>query len=1076
MADRQHRTRAIAEIQGLVARASEAYKRALIGYQSGLSWDYLVLTAANRHQAAGYQHEFDLRASGVGPMGSFFPASQKTLVVPDPPGFRAGSGGATFGAIAAIARHQKTIGDTRGLDSLRILLIHSGGASQRLPQFSPLGKIFAPLPMIRPDGQLMTIFDHLYLMVAALPQRLGPGLLVAAGDVFLLFDAGSMPQPPAGITALSMRAPAELGRQHGVFVAASNTPPQADSGRREVFPLVAATLQKATLGQMRRAGATDENDRVLIDSGLLFFDAKATLSLQKLSWRYTPAWHLKTRHRIDLYADIVPAALAGKPARSASGGPLRQLAIDLQEALTESPLRCHELPHAHFQHLGTTLQFRNAMTGLDQAPACGLFAHNVRVASQSSIPPSARVYQSVITTPAVRIGSHVLIENSLLAAPLRIASGCVLSNVNIATAAAPLRIPSDTVIFSVPVIDAGRRFTVSVICGIHDDPKTSDRFCNINLPEWLRQAKLLPNDIWPNPHTESILWNAKLFTGSSRLGDIDHILWCIRPHALKQSQRKAWRKARRYSMADILELADPAALAEHRDKISGILQGLQWVDAVGTRTAASVQNGIHHFGPAGYEQLLNLVYAAADNKAIPLLQRARLHWSLAEIIDRPVFPRRLVKIPATTTTLRREAFNNIRDALELARSAPSRKPWSQPSQSTQICSQHPLAATAPVRLDLAGGWTDTPPFCLDHGGSVVNVAVNLNDAAPIESSFRPVPDCRVRLVARDLGQTLEISDLALLHRPLDPRDPLALQIAALRLVGLTPRPAENSLKKWLARVSSNGQGFELTTASNLPKGSGMGTSSILGATTLAVLRAAMGLPYDQATLFEQTLLLEQLLGTGGGWQDQVGGIVGGVKIARTKPGLTQSIHVNKIPLSARQLHALQERLVVYFTGQQRLARNILRQVMGRYLSREPGTMVLFSELMQCSRACAAALQEGDWLACAAEINRYWRIKKDLYAGSTTPAVDELFLALRPYYLAGGLSGAGGGGFAYFLCADADQAHRLRSELARMSARPGSMGLIFAATINTRGLRVHTNQPDKSRQGTGLLRVHGAVSS
>jgi fucokinase len=233
----------------------------------------------------------------------------------------------------------------------------------------------------------------------------------------------------------------------------------------------------------------------------------------------------------------------------------------------------------------------------------------------------------------------------------------------------------------------------------------------------------------------------------------------------------------------------------------------------------------------------------------------------------------------------------------------------------------------------------------------------------------------------------------------------------------------------------------------------MGTSSILGATTLAVLRAATGQATDAATLFEQTLLLEQHLGTGGGWQDQVGGIVGGAKITETKPGVPQVLRVRKIPLSPAQVKGLEDRLVVYFTGQQRLARNILREVMGRYLSREPGTMVLFNELKQCAAACEAALRKSDWLSCATEVNRYWRIKRDLFPGSTTPAIDALFLELRPFYMGGCLAGAGGGGFAYFLCADADQAHRLRTELRKISMRPGSLGLTFAASVNGQGIRI-----------------------
>src|SRR5271163_986551 len=106
-------------LHGLLMRAAQTYKRALIGHQPGLTWDYVVLTAANERQAAGYRHELELRSSGTGPLGAFFPLSQQTIVVPDPPlppGFRAGSGGATFGVLRAIAAHQKSIGDKKPFD------------------------------------------------------------------------------------------------------------------------------------------------------------------------------------------------------------------------------------------------------------------------------------------------------------------------------------------------------------------------------------------------------------------------------------------------------------------------------------------------------------------------------------------------------------------------------------------------------------------------------------------------------------------------------------------------------------------------------------------------------------------------------------------------------------------------------------------------------------------------------------------------------------------------------------------------------------------------------------------------
>jgi hypothetical protein len=179
---------------GLDANAA-AYRRAVQGGTPGECWDFLVLTAANEKQAQGYRQELALRSRAVGPTGAFFPAGQRNVVVPDPPGRRAGSGGATLGVMEALCRDHGVSPDD--LRHLRILLIHSGGASQRLPAYSPLGKIFAPLPLLRPDGQIATLFDHLYLTLAGLPDRLGPGMLVLAGDVFLLFDHREVSAPPA---------------------------------------------------------------------------------------------------------------------------------------------------------------------------------------------------------------------------------------------------------------------------------------------------------------------------------------------------------------------------------------------------------------------------------------------------------------------------------------------------------------------------------------------------------------------------------------------------------------------------------------------------------------------------------------------------------------------------------------------------------------------------------------------------------------------------------------------------------------------------------------------------------------
>ena len=163
--------------------------------------------------------------------------------------------------------------------------------------------------------------------------------------------------------------------------------------------------------------------------------------------------------------------------------------------------------------------------------------------------------------------------------------------------------------------------------------------------------------------------------------------------------------------------------------------------------------------------------------------------------------------------------------------------------------------------------------------------------------------------------------------------------------------------------------------------------------------------------------------------------------------------IEQLELTDAQYAALEQRLVVYYSGQQRLARDILRRVMGRWLAREPAMQSMTESLKETAASLRTALSKSRWLAAAKPIARYWQIKKELSPGSTTPAIDLLLLELRDDYLAAGLAGAGGGGFAYFLCRDPRQAHRLRQRLAEFSSRPGFPGSVYSTQINRDGLLV-----------------------
>ncbi|MCC7351219.1 MAG: hypothetical protein IT446_11680 [Phycisphaerales bacterium] len=1022
-----------------------AYRRAVQTSAPGDCWDFVVLTAANEKQARGYRQELALRHKAVGPAGAFFPPIQRSLVVADPPGRRAGSGGATFAVMRALA-------DQFGIkpadfERLRILLIHSGGASQRLPAYSPVGKIFAPLPLLRPDGQIATLFDHLYLTLAGLPERLGPGMLVLAGDVFLLFDHRHVTVPPPGVTAISMRVDAEMGRGHGVFVTDER------GGIRK-------TLQKVTPQVMRREGASDEHDRVLIDTGLLFFDATRTKKLSELAGP-PRGLHERFKVQIDLYEDVTAALAGGTDRTEFARGALRR---ELWRTFHGIPFNVMKV-EGQFLHLGTTLQFRDAMVGKNPSPAAELFQQNVLAHSQWKLPAGTRVYQSALlsNSPSRRngdrggnLGTGSVVEHSLLAAPSRIGSGSIVSQV--VALKQPLKLPDNLLLFQAPIRDArGVASFVQVLCGVEDDFKghhAEGRCTYLNQPidPFLRRLRLRPDQVWPDVAPDKrTLWTARLFPATVDRDCAPAVLMLAdeSPDRIKLAR---WKKSRRYSMAMLLETADPQAMIAHREMVAAYLQAIGMIDAIERQEDQPLTERLGHFAAAeayaAAEAVLTRWAERSPTSPTQAIGQARAYWCIAQLQQRSDHP------DAAGARQRIEhnmagAFAKIATASE---SISTLDKSTKPAHRTALMGERLRAgrriiATAPVRLDLTGGWTDTPPYCFERGGQVVNLAIDLDGRPPVRAMVSTIAERRITLESLDLARQIDLEDFDP-SAPVDVRDPFALHKVALGLAGLLPD--DGNMRRHLQRL---GVGLHLTTECRVPKGSGLGTSSILAATLLGAIHAACRRTVSSDRLIEQTLVLEQRLSTGGGWQDQVGGIVGGAIYTQSSAGVPQQPLVEPLRLSDGQYEALADRLVVYYSGQQRLARDILRRVMGRWLAREPSVLLLMDELKNSTRLMRQALLSGRWTSVAREIDRYWRIKKELYPGSTTPAVDVLFLELRHLYLAAGLSGAGGGGFAYFFCRDARQAQQLKSALRERSSQPGSMGTVFDTRINRQGLRI-----------------------
>lgn len=342
-----------------------------------------------------------------------------------------------------------------------------------------------------------------------------------------------------------------------------------------------------------------------------------------------------------------------------------------------------------------------------------------------------------------------------------------------------------------------------------------------------------------------------------------------------------------------------------------------------------------------------------------------------------------------------------------------------------------VRVTAPVRIDFAGGWSDTPPICNAEGGAVLAAAVRLDGRRPIEVTVRERSDKFIKVVSKDLGMRRIIKSADEIADHHDPHDWCALVKSALTVTGF----------------KFGSRGLDIVISADLPKGSGMGTSSILGAATIAALLGRV----DVDEIGELTLRLEQEMHTGGGWEDQFAGLTGGIKLMTSKPGETQRIKIEQLPLGDGGFaKALKERSLLYFTGQKRMARNVLRRVL-RFYAENPHDFgrILIKALKKGAADAAEDVKRGDIESFAQRVNEYWRDKKLLDSGSTNERVEEIIERIKPWVSAVSLAGAGGGGFMYILAKSRADAKKIRAALNKNS--PSRYSRFYDFEIDNQGL-------------------------
>jgi fucokinase len=981
-----------------------------------------VVTAGSSNQAERYADEIQRRRER-----GTLPAAVPFLVVPDPEGARLGSGGATLNALRALQaagfRDSSAGRLQEWWEGQRVLIVHSGGEARRLPQYSLKGKLFTVLPVKTAWGETSTAFDELLAFSTLWVERLRAGLLVTSGDVILTFDATPLNWDRPGVCGVAMPLPVNVASRHGVYVI-------GEAGRVYCF------LQKPTSTQISDAGGMLSGERAALDIGLLRFDARVAAALCEVAGLPPVNGHRNSGETtrtaqenlpfLDLYEHVTMALTGQWTPTAEAPAVLHRLAGFLQG----QPFWC-DLVEGDFVHIGTTKLFRQLMTGeTDFLP----YAEGQGRPEATSLPGlhSAGVIIDSVFNGGGEIGLGAVVIECDLSVPVELARGSILHGV--VDVASPVKVPEDTVVHQVPVAaPGGARGVVMRVFGVSDDPKANvpaATWFGRPLLEVLAALGVEAEEVWPGIDAASrSLWNARLFP----VGNSDQAWACARwmMGTGEGFPVEQWRRLERLSLATSAEWVDNQAMADLRARR---MYGNWQMAAISLAQSGSDLRPLLAHAPglrplATSGQALCLQGAAAETAAPT--QAASLYVQASLFLQQ-------AGLAEEAGRAANAAFECVQRAVEMGVKTEGQ------TFTAQSWRHQAVTVSAPARVDMGGGWSDTPPFCLDWGGTVLNVAVLLNGEYPIHTTIRRLAEPVLRCVSEDSLEQVEYCMADDLQAVTLTTGAFNIHRKALQMMGVaTPG------QPLAARLKAMGGGLEIRTAVNLPLGSGLGTSSILGATVIRALAEMSGITLSDAALLDQVMQLEQHMTTGGGWQDQVGGVFPGAKLGMSGPGLRQRIRVEPLGWSAEREAEFKDRFILYYTGIQRLAKNLLAQIVRSYLAREVSTIQVLHSIKTLATEMAYAMREGDLGYLGELLDRHWCLNQILDPHTTNAPIKALLREMQPWLAGAKLAGAGGGGFLMLLAKSREAAQALRARLAS-----GDLpGKLHEYAIAQQGLRV-----------------------
>ena len=913
----------------------------------------------------------------------------------DPVGSKLGSGGGTAWLLESCRKEwAPDLSLREWLGQEKRILLHAGGQSRRLPGYAPSGKILTPVPVFRwARGQrlsqnLLSLQLPLYEQIMEkAPDSLHT--LIASGDVYIRASKPLQKIPEADVVCYGLWVDPSLAKNHGVFVSSRRNPDVLDY-----------MLQKPSVEEL---GNLMKTHLFLMDIGIWLLSDRAVELLVKRSYQDGELSFY------DMYSQF--------------GLTLGEHPRIVDEELNQLSVAILPLPGGEFYHYGTsrelissTLNIQNLV--IDQRE---IMHHKVKPH------PAMFTQNAEVDYPLSAENSDLWIENSC------VRRGWTLRRQTIVTGVPmndwQLDVPSGVCVDVVPI---GEKGYVARPYGFHDAfrgdlSKEDTLYLGMPFVEWLTRRGLSMETV----ENTFDLQAARIFPLTDSVDELGIILrWMIAEPSLQEG-KEAWLRCPKMSADEISARANLRRLTAQREAF----RVSNW-ETLAKNYEHSVFYQLNLEDAARQYACHGLNLPVALPETMPMMTRVSDQMFRARVMQLKGEPYR---------DYESKAFGLMREGLTEAALAKKQQ------LRLDVYADQIVWGRSPVRIDLAGGWTDTPPYCLNEGGNVVNIAIELNGQPPLQVYVKPSREYRIVLRSIDLGAMEIVKTYDELAHFTQVGSPFSIPKAALVLAGFQPGFSVETYASLEEQLKEFGAGIEITLLSAIPAGSGLGTSSILASTVLGAVSDFCGLNWDKNEIGNRTLILEQLLTTGGGWQDQYGGVLRGVKLLQTTGGMNQSPLVRWLPdylftsAEHRACHLL------YYTGITRTAKGILAEIVRGMFLNSTEHLSLLGQMKAHALDLYEAVQRGNFDEMGRLVGKTWEQNKKLDAGTNPPEVEAIIRQIHDYCLGYKLPGAGGGGYLYMVAKSPEAAARIRSILTQNP--PNACARFVDMTLSDKGFQV-----------------------